>query len=123
MNKIKNLTGNRLRYGNATDILEKTPVYALFPHISYIITNDFIKYGAKIIYLIRNPVKRLISNCWHSGQFVNGRQIPKYLDAIVYNDTFNKDNSIHSYRMDLQNMYHEYIQNKHILVQYFMNYI
>ena len=134
--KFINILLSRIRYQELTDnnnthltIFEKTPSNILYPHIAYILAHDMIKYGLKIIILLRNPIKRFISSYFHEKQHLNIYQqlnktylwnngINGYINNIIYNDKINGNQSFVKFNNDINELYDQYfaIDSKQLIL-------
>ena len=98
--KIENMSDDQIF------IYEKTPKYIIYPHAAYLIASDFIKYGTKIIVLLRNPTKRFISGYFQEVTTKQERanySIERYIDNFVYKKVSGKYNLV-KFREDLRKL-------------------
>eukprot|EP01084_Bolivina_argentea_P217503 369243_1 len=49
------------QYNKKIYVMEKTPEYMFFPHIANTIVNNLVKYGTKLLVMLRDPSKRFVS--------------------------------------------------------------
>ena len=86
---------------------EKTPIYVLMPHISYIMAHTMVSRGTKIVLFLRDPIKRFIS-----GYFQKARkfEITNYFDQ--YYEKMNGENSPKQYNKDIESLFQRHT-NKH----------
>eukprot|EP01083_Nonionella_stella_P292664 995387_1 len=93
----------KLTFPQNAYFFEKTPIYSLYPHIAYIMANDMIQYGTKVLLLLRHPVKRFISSYFQDRSKHNSwnRSLDAYLNDVVYR----KDNKFAKYRNELDMIY------------------
>ena len=114
---LYNYDHDREKTENVT-FFEKTPINILYPHVAYIIANDMIRYGVKIIILLRNPVKRFISGYFHekartdfyeplNATFLWEKGIDGYINDIIY-----RNPKIIKFNKDITEMYGNYLQSQ-----------
>ena len=86
----------------------KTPSYIIWPHISVIISDKYMKYGTKIVAALRDPNKRYISDYYHTKIWYTEITRFKNIDELVFEHS-NKSRIIHEFNNKLDVLYYQYL--------------